>query len=138
MKAVLIFRSAVSALLTGIMAVVFLCGAACTSNPASAEVEKTNMEILNNSIAYIRANHPDAAVLLGSDISFSKFSATGKDVQGYAGVTYAGGGWSFSIGHAVVPDYAYGIKADYDGGKILWVGSSKNGQVAEESYIKAP
>ena len=68
--------------------------------------------------------------------SLQKVSATGKDLQGYTGVTYTGGGWSFNVGHAVVPDYAYDIKADYNGGKIVWVGSSKNGQIKEESYTK--
>jgi hypothetical protein len=127
----------IAILLTGI-AVVFPGGIACTSTPAPAEVEKVNLEVLNNSIACIKANHPDAAALLGSDISFSRVSATGKDMVGYTGVTYKGGGWSFSIGHAVVPDYAYDIRADYGGGKIVWVGSSKNGQVTEESYTKTP
>ena len=37
-----------------------------------------NIEVLNNSIAYIKANHPDAAALLGEDVSFSKVAGTGK------------------------------------------------------------
>ena len=130
------FEYLIAILLTGIIAVAFLGSTACTSTPAAAEVEKVNMEVLKNSIAYIKANHPDAEALLSSDISFSRVSGTGKDLQGYTSVTYTGGGWSFSIGHAVVPDYAYNIKADYDGGKIVWVGSSKNGQVKEDSYTR--
>jgi len=87
---------------------------------------------------HIEANYRNAAALLRSDVSFSRVSATGKDVVVYAGVTYMGGGWRFSVGHDVVLDYAYDIKADYGGGKIAWVGSCKDGWVTEESYRKAP
>jgi hypothetical protein len=96
------------------------------------------MELLKSSIAYVKANHTDIAALLGRDVSFSKVPGTGRYLLGYTGATYAGGGWSFSVGHAVVPDYAYDIKADYGGGKMVWVGSRKDGQVREESYTKTP
>lgn len=95
------------------------------------------MEILTNAIAYIKANHPDAAPYIPNDISFSLSGSTGKDIEGYTGVTYKGGGWVISIGHAIVPNYTWGIKADYSNGKIVWIGSSMNGQITEESYINS-
>ncbi|MFA5401209.1 MAG: hypothetical protein WC169_09395 [Dehalococcoidia bacterium] len=94
------------------------------------------MEILDSTISYIKANHPDASAFLSDDIKFALTGSTGKDIEGYTGVTYSGGGWVISIGHAIVPNYAWGIKADYDNGKIVWIGDSKNGQISEESYTK--
>jgi len=126
----------VFAVLTGIVAVIFLGGMACTSTREPAAVEKINVEVLNNSIAYIKSNHPDAAAFLADNIAFTVTGSTGKDIEGYTGVTYSGGGWTVSIGHAIVPNYAYDIKADYGNGKIVWVGTSKNGQVKEESYTR--
>jgi hypothetical protein len=93
------------------------------------------VEILNSAMSYIKANHPDAAALMPADIEFKLTGGTGKDIEGYTGVTYRGGGWVVSIGHAIVPNYVWGIKADYNDGKIVWIGSSSNGQITEESYI---
>jgi len=93
------------------------------------------MDILIDALAYIKAHHADAAEFINDNIAFTS-SYSGKEKQGYSGVTYTGGGWTISVGHAIVPDYAYGIKADYSNGKIVWVGTSKNGQIQEESYTK--
>jgi hypothetical protein len=95
------------------------------------------VDILKTATEYIKINHPDAAAFLGDDISFTK-SYSGKEKQGYTGVTYTGGGWTISIGHAIVPDAAYDIRAEYGAGAIVWVGLSKNGQIKEESYTKTP
>jgi len=113
-----------------------LSGLACAEPAPATPGDEVTMEILNNAITFIKANHPDAAVFMPADISFTLSSSTGKDIEGYTGVIYSGGGWTISIGHAIVPNYAWGIKADYDNGKIVWIGDSKNGQISEESYTK--
>lgn len=95
------------------------------------------MEILESTMSYIKANHLDAAPFITDHISFTISGGTGKDIEGYAGVTYTGGGWVISMGHPIVPNYAWGIKADYGNGKIVWIGSSSNGQITEESYTKS-
>jgi len=111
-----------------------LAGISCAGTPPSKAGNQVTMDILNNSLSYIKANHPDAAPFISNNISFTPVSSTGKDIEGYTSVTYTGGGWVVSIGHAIVPNYAWGIKADYDNGKIVWTGSSRNGQITEESY----
>jgi len=110
-------------------------GSACTDNPVQSETEQSTMDILIDTLAYIKAHHADAAEFISDNITFTS-SYSGKEKQGYSGVTYTGGGWTVSVGHAIVPNYAYSIKADYSNGKIVWVGTSKNGQIQEESYTK--
>ena len=109
----------------------------CKNTSPPTEGDEVTMEILNSAASYIRGNHPDAAVFMPDDISFTISSSTGKDIEGYTGVTYSGGGWVISIGHAIVPNYTWGIKADYDNGKILWIGSSQDGRITEESYTRS-
>ena len=93
------------------------------------------MDILIDALAYIKAHHVDAAEFISDTITFTS-SYSGKEKQGYSGVTYTGGGWTINVGHAIVPNYSYSIKADYSNGKIVWVGTSKNGQIQEVSYTK--
>jgi hypothetical protein len=114
-----------------------LAGMSCAGVSPSTAGDQVSMDILNSSMSYIKANHPDAAQFISDDISFTLSGSTGKDIEGYSGVTYKGGGWVVSIGHAIVPNYAWGIKADYDSGKIVWIGTSKNGRITEESYTKS-
>jgi len=116
---------------------IFIGGMSCSAAPTTGETNQTTMEILNATMAYIKANHPDAAVFLGNTGNFTKTGDIGKDVDGYTGVTYSGNGWTISIGHAVVPHYVYGIRADYGNGKIMWIGTSQNGQIKEESYTRS-
>ena len=118
---------------TGVMSV-SMAGLSCGAPAPAAPDDEVTMEILNNAITYIKANHPDAAVFMPQDLTFTLSGHTGRDIEGYTGVTYSGGGWTISIGHAIVPNYTWGIKADYDNGKIVWIGSSRNGQITEESY----
>lgn len=106
----------------------------CAGASPSTAGDQLTMDILNSSMSYIKANHPDAAQFVPEDTTFTLTSSTGKDIEGYTGVTYTGGGWVVSIGHAIVPNYAWGIKAAYDNGKIVWIGTSKNGQITEERY----
>ncbi len=112
-------------------------GMSCSGTSPSTSGDQVTMDILNSSMSYIKANHPNAAPYIPNNISFSLSGSTGKDIEGYSGVTYKGGGWVVSIGHAIVPNYVWGIKADFDNGKIVWIGSSKNGQITEESYTKS-
>ena len=114
-----------------------LAGLSCTATTPPAAGDQVTMEILKSTMSYIKANHPDAAAFITDDISFTLSGSTGKDIEGYTGVTYKGGGWVVSIGHAIVPNYAWGIQADYGNGKIVWIGTSSNGQITEESYTKS-
>lgn len=91
------------------------------------------MDILNNAMVYIKAHHPDAAVFIKDATTFT-MSAGEKRVVGYTGVTYTGGGWTISIGHAVTPETIYDVRAEYNSGKIIWTGLSKNGQITEVNY----
>jgi hypothetical protein len=111
-----------------------LVGLSCGVPAPTTPGDEVTMEIINNVISYIRSNHPDAAPFLPGNIYFTTAGSTSKGIEGYSGVTYKGGGWVISIGHAIVPNYTWGIKADYDNGKIVWIGTSKNGKITEESY----
>jgi len=104
---------------------------ACSSNlpqsqPASA--------IANSAMAYIKSHHMDAAPFIADKINFTKVDTSGKGKLGYSQVIYNGGGWSISIGHAVVPELVYEISASYEDGKIVWIGLSKDGVINEQSY----
>lgn len=114
-----------------------LAGMSCAGAPPSTAGDQVTMEILKSTMSYIKANHPDAAPFITADISFTISGGTAKDIEGYNGVTYTGGGWVISMGHPIVPNYAWEIKADYDNGKIVWIGTSRNGRITEESYTKS-
>jgi len=109
----------------------------CAGAAPSAAGDEVTVQILNNTMSYIKANHTDAAAFIPAGITFTPAGGTGKDMEGYSGVTYRGGGWTVSIGHAVVPHYVWDIRADYENGKIVWTGTSSDGQITEESYIKS-
>lgn len=110
---------------------------ACAPAPSAPPGDEVTMEILDSAVTYIRANHPDASAYMPADIEFRLTGGTGKDIEGYSGVTYSGGGWVVSIGHAIVPNYAWDIEADYGNGKIVWIGTSRDGRITEESYTKS-
>lgn len=112
---------------------VTLLGFCSCSKPAISEPQK---EMLASIMEYIKQNHPDAAPFINDNIAFTLSSSTGKDTQGYGRATYTGGGWTVNIGSPFVPDYAYDLTADYGNGKIVWLGTSKNGQIEEGSYTK--
>ena len=109
---------------------------ACSDERLSATGEQTVMDILKNTMIFIKAHHPDAAALINDNISFT-LSTGDRQNQGYTRVICSGGGWTVSIGHAITPDNIYDIRAEYVKGQIVWVGSSKNGQIREESYINS-
>jgi hypothetical protein len=125
-------------LMSGILVTCLGSGISCAIDRREAIGEQTAMDILDDTMAYIRVHHPDAAAFLADDISFTA-SYTEKYRQGYTGVTYTGGGWTISIGRTITPEAmdSYGIRAEYSNGKIVWVGRSKNGQLTEESYTKS-
>jgi hypothetical protein len=106
----------------------------CAGGSAPSNGDSTMQDVLNKSLAYVKSHHADAARYLTDNITFSQISSTGKKNLGYTGATYTGGGWAVEIGHAVVPDYSWEIRADLNNGQITWVGSSKNGQISEVSY----
>ena len=68
-----------------------MVGSSCTNNPVQSETEQTTMDILIDALAYIKAHHADAAEFINDNIAFTS-SYSGKEKQGYSGVTYTGGG----------------------------------------------
>jgi hypothetical protein len=122
----------------GILITCLGSGISCATDSREATGEWTAMDILKDTMAYIKMHHPDASAFMADDIS-STASYTEKHLQGYSGVTYTGGGWIISIGRAITPEAtdSYGIRAEYSNGKIVWVGQSKKGEIQEESYTKS-
>ncbi len=88
--------------------------------------------MLKDVMAYIGAHHPDAAPLIPDDPRWQETAAT--KAPGYSSVTYSAGGWRVTIGHAMTPELTYEVKAEYADGKIVWVGTIKDGTITEESY----
>jgi hypothetical protein len=105
----------------------------CSGEKLSATGEQTTMDILRNTLEYIRAHHPETASLISDGISFAE-NADAKGKQGYSRVVYTGGGWTISIGRAITPENIYDIRAEYGNGQIVWVGTSSSGVITEESY----
>jgi hypothetical protein len=129
-------RQARYGLASGILPVLIigLLLTSCAGGSAPSNGDSTLQDILNKSLAYVKSHHADAARYLTDNITFSQSSSTGKKTLGYTGAIFTGGGWTIGIGHAVVPDYSWEINADLNNGQIVWVGSSKNGQIGEVSY----
>ncbi len=94
------------------------------------------MDLLHSIMSFIGQHHAEAAPFIKADAAYTQTSSSGKGMLGYSSVTYSGGGWTVTVGHAVVPDYVNEITADYGNGKITWTGTEKNGQVTEASYTK--
>ena len=114
-----------------------LGSAACSSGAAAlAEKEQTEMDILHSTMSYIGSHHADAAAFIPADISFNQLPHDQRKV-GYGSVTYTGGGWEVSIGHAITLDEIYDMRADYQSGKIVWIGRSQDSVITEDSYTKA-
>lgn len=122
-------------MLAGIIIAMFTAGAACSRVPVTADRDPLSMEILTSAMSYIKQHHSDAVAYIKADVIFTQLPAD-KRKPGYSGVTYTGGGWNISIGHAITPEDIYDITADYGGGKIIWIGRSQNNTIAEDSYKK--
>jgi hypothetical protein len=94
------------------------------------EIVAGNM--LNSVMDYIKANHTDAAPFIKEDMKWTEAGSAKR--PGFTGVTYNAGGWTVAIGHAVTAEVIYDVRAEYRGGKIVWVGTIKEGTITEESY----
>ena len=91
-------------------------------------------EMLNSVMDYMKANHPDAAPFIKENIKWTKSVPERK--VGYTDVTYAGSGWTVTIGHAITPEVIYDVRAEYPEKRIVWIGTVKDNVIAEESYTK--
>jgi hypothetical protein len=88
--------------------------------------------MLNSVMDYIKANHADAAPFIKEGMKWTETVPAKR--PGYTGVTYSASGWTVAIGHAVTAEIIYDVRAEYRGGKIVWVGIIKEGGITEESY----
>ena len=114
--------------------VISAAAAACTSVPAASDKEAGSMDILNNTMQYIRQHHADAAPFIAGNIAFTQTAASDKRKIGYNSVEYSGGGWMVTVGHAATAVIVEEISASYNNGKIVWTGRSQNGAISEDSY----
>jgi hypothetical protein len=90
-------------------------------------------DVLKTVLDYIKENHPDAAGSL-VDTGYFTVSSDSKRVLGNRRSIYSGSGWNISIGHPVIPEIVYNIKAVYNNGEIIWSGRILNGKVEEQCY----
>ena len=111
-----------------------LAAAACSSVPVTSDKETGSMDILNNTMQYIRQHHTDAAPFISEKITFMQVAASNKRKIGYNRVDYSGGGWTVTIGHAATAVIMEEISASYNNGKIVWNGRSQDGVISEDSY----
>jgi hypothetical protein len=115
-----------------IMALGLLAFPACSQPPPTNGNGVMAGDMLNSVMDYIKANHPDAAAFITEDM---KWTETVPDKRpGYTSVTYSAGGWTVTIGHAITPEIIYDVRAEYPGGKIVWVGTVKDSLITELSY----
>lgn len=91
------------------------------------------MEVLETVLDYIKENHADAAVFCG-DYNCFKAGSERKGRLGYRCSVYSRGGWNIRIGHPVVREKIYNIRAEYQNGRIIWTGRIINGKIEEYSY----
>jgi hypothetical protein len=114
-------------ILTVIAGIGLLFFSSCTE-PVTPETG----DMLNSVMDYIKANHTDAAPFIKEDMKWTEAGSAKR--PGFTGVTYSAGGWTVAIGHAVTAEVIYDVRAEYRGGKILWVGTIKDSVITEESY----
>jgi hypothetical protein len=119
-----------------IIAVLIAVSSCAQSNvPQNTDTDKTmEEEMLNSVMNYIKANHPDATPFIKEKMSWTESSSVKR--IGYTGVTYSVDGWTVTIGHAVTAEVIYEIRAEYDGGKIIWTGTIKDNTITEEGYTR--
>ena len=108
------------------------CLPASTVQPAA----RSDVDVINSVLSFIAQHHPETAGLIANNITFAETCSSDKRLLGFSWVTYSGGGWTVTVGHAAVPDYINDVTASYGNGKITWTGTEKNGQVTEASYNK--
>jgi hypothetical protein len=126
-------RNALLLLMAMVLIAWSTASAACSSAPAEADKETGSMVILNNAMQYIKQQHADAAPFIPENLAFT--AAPGdKRRTGFSQGVYNGGGWTMTMGHAVTAELVYEISADYNNGKIIWNGFSKDGVISELSY----
>jgi hypothetical protein len=111
-----------------------VASAACAAAPAEADREVGNMVILTNAMQYIKQHHADAAPFIPDNLAFTAAAPGDKRRTGFSQGVYNGGGWTMTMGHAVTAELVYEISADYNNGKIVWNGFSKDGVISELSY----
>jgi hypothetical protein len=111
-------------------------GLACSAASSAAPQDQPELDIISNAMAYIREHHPDAAPYIPDNIDFKQSDTGDKRKIGYSRALYSGSGWTVSVGHAVTAVIIYEISADYSNNKIIWNGTSKNGDISEDSYKK--
>ena len=119
-------------LFMGMVIVAAMLPACAIPISGDAESEKMVDTVINTVMAYIKQNHPDAAPYIEADIHWTRIEMSRK--PGYTGYSFNGGGWMVNIGHPIVADDIYDIRAEYEAARITWVGLLKNGAITEESY----
>lgn len=124
--------SCILLLVTGMVVVAAVLPACSIPVSGDAESEKMIDTVINTVMAYIKGNHPDAAPYIKADIHWSRIEMSRK--PGYSGYSFKGDGWMVKIGHPIVADDIYDIRAEYEAAGITWVGLYKNGAITEESY----
>lgn len=103
--------------------------------------EPTAPQVLvrDSAIAYIQANHTDAAQYL-TDLNWSGGRATPEGLVGAETYIYTSGNWNLTIQYPVIPNPIYTINATYTSTdiSIIWHGTSENGIITETDYAKTP
>lgn len=123
-----------------------MCSASCdfTSSYDSANISTSNvrypetMQLVKDSMAFIKNHHPDAAPYISDATEYERISETGIDIQGYSGAVYQGRGWTIKVGSAITAQLLLEIRSEYDEGKIVWVGFYEEGEIIEDSYEYVP
>jgi len=92
------------------------------------------VDMLNSVMGYIKQNHPDATPFIRETMSWTRSSQVIS--VGHTQYVYTSDGWTVTIGHAVTAEVIYGIRAEYNNERIVWVGMNKAGVITEKSYTK--
>lgn len=120
-------------LATIVLALLFgtgLVAVCCAGN----EGQTVTGDMLTKVMDYIKQNHQDAAPFIKENISWSARTEVMSD--GYSRDAFTGDGWKVTIGHAIIPEVIYEVRAEHNDGGIVWVGTVKDGAVTEKSYTK--
>jgi len=88
--------------------------------------------MLESVLAFIKKNHPETSSLIPGNIRWTGAGLVRK--PGYSSQAYSGGGWTVTIGHAVIPEPVYDVKAENAGAGIIWTGKIQNELVQETGY----
>lgn len=101
--------------------------------PANAAVQAQGPEI-DGVMSCIRSLHPEIATCIPGNITFTRVIISTPPGTNYQCVVYHGYNWIVTINHTSSAGFDCAVRAEYDRGRIIWIGQINNRMISEVDY----